>query len=229
VTETFEFISSASLADAYLLRLEDEIRSLGAGGCDELHFGIMDGVFAPRISFGTGVLIAANEVAAMPCSVHLMVVHPERHIERYRAAGADIITVNVEACRHPHRVLSQIRETGASPGIAINPGTPLTKLDYLLDLVDRVTVMCVDPGFGQQTVPPIAFERVRILSENLKHRKLPARVCVDGNVTVQNAAHLSRMGATVFVLGAASIFNGGDPGDNLVQFTESVATQRHLV
>jgi ribulose-phosphate 3-epimerase len=173
----------------------------------------------------------AKDCCKMRCSAHLMVIHPEKYIQRFVEAGSDIITVHVEACTHPHRVLGQIRDAGASPGIAINPATPLTKLEYLLPMVDRVLVMTVDPGYAGQPILPVAFDRVRILNENIRYRKYEAMIEVDGNINVTNAARLARLGAEIFVLGTASIFKGKgtDFTKELPAFKAAVAVEKKLV
>ncbi len=227
--EAFAFESSASLMCADLMNLERDIHALEGARCDELHFDIMDGQFVPNLTLGSDMIKAAKGVTAMHCNAHLMIENPERYIEQFVSAGADSISVHVEASPHIHRVLSQIREAGASPGIAINPATPLTKLDYLLASVDRVLVMTVDPGYAGQKIINSAFERVRALRNYIDHRGLSVKIEVDGNINVNNAAHLYVMGARTFVLGTSSVFVGGDPGDNLTEFLEQVARQRHLV
>jgi len=229
MSEPFEFTCAASVMCAHLMRLEDDLKALEAAGCDELHFDIMDGNFVPNLTLGFDVIKQAKGVCGLPCSAHLMMVKPERYIERFVQAGCDSLTVHVETCPHAHRTLTHIREAGAAPGIAVNPGTPLTKLDYLLDFADRVLVMTVDPGYAGQAILPTAFERVRILRQNLDHRNLHVKIEVDGNINIENAAALSQAGATNFVLGSSSIFNGQDLSSVLHRFKESVTAQRHLV
>ena len=224
-----EILYSASVMCANLARLEDDLAALEAAGCDELHFDVMDGLFVPNITLGFDFIKAARSCCGLPCSAHLMIVRPEKYIERFVEAGCASVTVHVEACVHPHRVLSQIRDAGASPGVAINPATSLTKLDYLLDLVDRVLVMTVDPGYAGQTIIKGAFERVRILGENIRYSKLNARIEVDGNINVHNAALLANAGASILDCGTSSIFNGRNPGEALVEFREKVERERTLV
>ncbi len=214
---------------ANLARLEKDLTTLEAAGCDELHFDIMDGLFVPNFTLGFDFIKTAKSCCTMPCHGHLMIAKPERYIERFVEAGCDRLSIHVEACRHPYYVLTQIREAGASPGIAINPATPLTKLDYLLDYADRVTVMTVDPGYAGQTMVRGAFDRVRILSKNIEYRKLTIKIEVDGNINVRNAALLANAGAGILVLGTSSIFNGGDLAHALEAFKAAVAKERHLV
>jgi len=219
-----------SLMCANFLRLEDDIKALEAGGCDELHFDIMDGAFVPNITMGEDFVRAVRRVTALSLHGHLMIHHPERYVGRFINAGCTAVTIHVEACIHAHRVLDQIRAAGASPGIAINPATPLTKLEFLLDKVDRVLVMTVDPGFAGQKIIGGAFERVKILQENIEYRKLKVDIEVDGNIDVKNAAILANFGARVFVLGTSSIFTGnGSLEQRLVAFRAAVDEQRKLV
>lgn len=220
---------SASVMHANLACLEKDFRELEAVGCDELHFDVMDGLFVPDFTLGCDFIKAARSCCGLPCSAHLMISRPERYIERFVEAGCSSVTVHVETCVHAHRVLNQIRDAGASPGVAINPATSLTKLDYLLDLVDRVLVMTVDPGYADESIIKGAFERVRIISENIRYRKLKARVEVDGNITVHDAALLVNAGASILDCGTSSIFDGRNPGEALVDFREKVEMARKVV
>lgn len=215
---------------ANLARIEDDLKALEEAGCDELHFDIMDGMFVPNFTLGFDFIKAARSVCGLPCHAHLMVTRPENDVERFVQAGCSIVSVHVETCAHAHRVLSQIRAAGASPAIAINPATPLTKLDFLLDFVDRIMVMTVDPGYSGQAIIPGAFERVRILRENVDYRKPSIEIEVDGNIDVHNAALLSKMGARVFVLGTSSIFQRNGPlGAALHQFKADVEAKRKVL
>lgn len=216
---------------ADLGRLEAEFQALAAAGADELHFDIMDGVFVPNITLGFDFIRMARRCCSLPCTAHLMILHPERYIDRFVDAGSATIVVHVEACRHPHRVLGKIRDADASPGIAINPATPLTKLEYLLPMVDRVLIMTVEPGYAGQTILPIAFERVRILHENVRYHRYDLKIEVDGNINVKNAARLARFGAEIFVLGSASIFKtpGTDYLEALPAFRAAVTREKSLV
>lgn len=220
---------SASVMCANLGRLEAEFKALEAAGCDELHFDIMDGNFVPNYTLGFDFVKLARRVCGLPCAAHLMIMQPERYLERFVQAGCSTLTVHVEAGGLIQRTLTQIRSLGASPGIAINPATTLTKLDYLLDYVDRVLVMTVDPGYSGQPIIPSAFERVRILAENIRHRGLNVRIEVDGNINLRNAALLANMGAQILDLGTSSIFTGSDPGEALKLFKTAVPAERHLV
>jgi ribulose-phosphate 3-epimerase len=191
----------------------------------------MDGLFVPNFTLGFDFIKAAKRCCGLPCNAHLMISRPDEYIKRFAEAGADYITVHVETLIHAHRTLGLIRAAGASPGIALNPGTPLTKLDYLLDSVDRVLVMAVEPGYAGQKIIPTAFDRVRILRENLEYRKLRVDIEVDGNIDVPNAATFANLGARIFVLGTSSVFgNGGENlGDRFRRFRQAVADKRNVV
>lgn len=223
------YVCSASVMCADLGRLEEQLQTLERAGCEELHFDIMDGQFVPNITLGADFIAMAKRVCGLRCDAHLMIRKPENYIKRFVEAGADSISVHVEACTHSQRVINQIRDAGASPGIAINPATPLTKLEYLLPFVDRVMVMTVDPGYAGQPIIPGAFERVKILRENINYQKRAISIQVDGNINVKNAALLLKMGADNLVLGTASIFNGGDLAENLKQFRASVEAERKVI
>ena len=226
-----DFIGSASVMCADLAHLEDDLQALEAGGADELHFDIMDGTFVPNFTLGTDVIRAARRCCDLPCNGHLMITRPEHYINRFVDAGCDSITIHVETCDHAHRLLEQIRDAGASPGIALNPATPLIRLEYLLPMVDRVLVMAVDPGYAGQQIIPSAFERVRILHENIRYHEYRAQIEVDGNIDVPNAARLVQLGAKILVLGTSSVFKGlgTNLADEVPRFRDAVETARSLV
>ena len=216
---------------ANLARLEEDLQALEAAGADELHFDIMDGLFVPNYTLGFDLIKAAKRSCALPCSAHLMILRPERYIQRFAEAGCDIITVHVEACTHTDSILHQIRSAGAQAGIAINPATPLTALEYLLPLVDRVLIMTVDPGYAGQAIIPSAFERTRILRDSIHYHEHRTQIEVDGNINIENAARLANAGAEIFVLGTSSIFNGPETNfsTTLPQFKKAVAEKQHLI
>ena len=223
-------ICSASVMCADLGRLEDDLKALEEAGCEELHFDIMDGLFVPNFTLGFDFIKTARNCCDVPCNGHLMITHPADYIDRFIEAGCDSVTIHLETTDFPQLLLERIREGGASPGIGLNPATPLSKLDYLLDYADRVMLMTVDPGYAGQKIIPGAFDRVRILREHIDHRQLDVQIEVDGNIDVRNAAMLSRMGADIFVLGTSSIFKGeGDLQERLLRFRADVVTERKRV
>lgn len=214
---------------ANLAHLEKDLTALEAAGCHELHFDIMDGLFVPNFTLGFDMITAARSCCGLACDAHLMITKPEQYVDRFVEAGCDSVSFHVEASNHPHRLLTRIRDAGASPGIAINPATPLTKLEYLLPLVDRILVMTVNPGYAGQPLVQSCFERVRILSENIKHLNLKAKIQVDGGLDVRNTALLSNFGAEIIVLGTSSIFKGGDVSEALKTFEKDVRAKRKVV
>jgi len=222
-------ICSAAVVDANLVRLEDDLCNLQAAGCDELHFDIGDGTFVPEFGLGLEIVQACKQSCSLSCCAHLMVMNPEDHIAQFIKAGCSTITVHVEAMRHGHRTINQIRDLGASPGVAINPATPLTKLDYLLDYADRVLVMIADYGYAPRLAHRNAYERVRILRENIAYRELSAKIEIGEDTSVHEAAVLSRAGAEIFNLGKSTVFKGGDIGENLNQFRAEAIRERNLV
>lgn len=222
---------AASVMCANLARLEADLTALAAAGIDELHFDIMDGEFVPNYTLGFDLIRAARQCCTIPCHAHLMIARPERYIQRFSEAGCDAISVHVEASPHIHRLIQQIRALGVSPGIAINPGTPLTALKYLLPEVDRVLLMTVDPGYAGQKIIPNAFERVRLLHENLRYYEHRAFIEVDGNIDVANGAKLARLGASSLVLGTSAIFTPDtrDLAAALHAFKADLEREKHLV
>jgi ribulose-phosphate 3-epimerase len=180
-----------------------------AAGADQLHVDVMDGHFVPNLTIGPPVIESIRKRTRLPLDVHLMIEEPERWVETYVKAGADYLTIHVEACAHLERALSLIREAGAKSGVALNPSTAPEVLEYVLDDLDLVLVMSVNPGFGGQSFIPTAYEKIRRLRALLGSRDV--LVSVDGGVKVENAGPLARAGATVLVAGS-SVFGAPDPG-----------------
>lgn len=177
---------------------------------DWLHVDVMDGRFVPNISFGMFVVEAINRVARKPLDIHLMIVEPEKYIEAFRKAGAHMITVHAEACPHLHRTIHQIKETGALAGVAINPHTSPEVLEYVLEDLDMVLVMSVNPGFGGQKFIYQTLPKVRRLREMITAANSKALIEIDGGVGLQNAEVLLQAGADVLVAGN-SVFGAKDP------------------
>jgi ribulose-phosphate 3-epimerase len=192
-----------SIMTADLLRLGDEIAAAESAGVDYIHLDVMDGRFVPNISFGLPMLEALRKATSLPLDVHLMIVEPEKYVERFVEAGADAVTIHVEACLHLHRTLRAIEEAGATPGIALNPGTPLSTLEEVIPLVGEVLVMSVNPGFGGQSFIPLAIDKVRRLRDALDIRNPGCRLQVDGGIKASNIGRLIDAGADTFVIGSA--------------------------
>jgi ribulose-phosphate 3-epimerase len=198
-----------SILSADFAALADEIARIeGAGGADLLHVDVMDGRFVPNLTIGPVVVGAIRKRTRLPLDVHLMIVEPERYVPDFISAGADIVTVHAEACPHLQRNLAQIRELGARVGVALNPSTPPEVLEYVLDDLDLVLVMSVNPGFGGQAFIPGALTKIRRLRAMLGARAV--EVSVDGGVKVEHVKVLIEHGANVVVAGSA-IFGAPDP------------------
>ena len=192
-----------SILSADFRRLGEQIAAVEAAGADFIHVDVMDGVFVPNISIGFPVVEAVHAATTLPIDVHLMIVEPSRWIERFVAAGADSITVHAEVDPHLYRTLRAIDEAGATPGVTLNPGTPLAMLEPVLPIVRQVLIMSVNPGFGGQTFIPAALERIRRVREMLNAVNPTCRLEVDGGIKVSNAARVVEAGADMLVAGSA--------------------------
>jgi len=191
-------------------RLADEIRKVEDGGADVIHVDVMDGHFVPNITLGIPVVASLRKATRLPLDVHLMIEQPEEYIEDFIEAGADRVLVHQEATAHLDRALEMIREHGAQAGAAINPATPVVMLSDVLDKLDTVLVMSVNPGFGGQKFIPNAFEKIRQLNQMRTRYNVSFRIEVDGGVDPENTAELAQAGANTFVAGT-SIFHTPDP------------------
>lgn len=209
-----------SILSADFAALADGIALVEAAGADQLHVDVMDGRFVPNITVGPVVVEAIRKRTRLPLDVHLMIVEPERYVPAFVGAGADAVTVHAEATPHLQRALAQIRELNARAGVALNPSTPPSVLEYVLDDLDLVLVMSVNPGFGGQTFIPGALGKVRQVRTLLGAR--PADVSVDGGVTTALVAALAAHGASTVVAGSA-IFNAPDPAAAIEQMRRASA------
>jgi len=192
--------------------LQRDLSMINLSEADWLHVDIMDGRFVPNISFGMDICKRMKQLCEKPLDVHLMIVEPEKYIEQFRAAGADVITVHYEACPHIHRTIQQIQATGAKAGIALNPGTPVSVVQDLLEDVDLICLMSVNPGYGGQKFIYQTLPKVRALKAMIDEKNSKAIIEIDGGVGLQNAEELLKAGARVLVAGSA-VFKAEEPLD----------------
>ncbi|MCU0600139.1 MAG: ribulose-phosphate 3-epimerase [Desulfobacterales bacterium] len=192
-----------SILSADFTKLGIEIQAIEAAGADWLHIDVMDGHFVPNISMGPLVVKAAKKVATIPLDVHLMITHPDQYIPQFAQDGADLISVHVEACFHLNRTIDLIKSCGCKPGVVLNPATPLSTLEWVLEYVDFVLIMSVNPGFGGQSFISNSLDRIRLLKEMIRIKDLSTLIQVDGGVTESNIKEISEAGADVFVAGSA--------------------------
>lgn len=198
-----------SILSADFSRLGEEIRALEAAGADYVHVDVMDGHFVPNITIGPLVVEAARRVTTLPLDVHLMIENPDRFIPDFAAAGADIIVVHAESVNHLHRTVQLIKSLGKRAGVSLNPATPLNVLEYVLDDLDLVLLMTVNPGFGGQSFIEACLPKIHSLRAMLDRRGSEAELEVDGGVKISNIARISHAGADVFVAGSA-VFGSPD-------------------
>jgi ribulose-phosphate 3-epimerase len=212
-----------SILAANFAKLGDEVRTVEEAGADIIHVDIMDGHFVPNISLGIPVVASLRKATRLPLDVHLMIERPELYIEDFIRAGASRVLVHQEATAHLDRALAMIRELGAEAGAAINPATPVGMLSEVLDKLDTVLVMTVNPGFGGQKFIPNSYEKIRQLNQIRARYNASFRIEVDGGVEPENTAELAQAGANTFVAGT-SIFHTADPAAATRQL-KKLATQ----
>lgn len=209
-------IISPSILSANFANLQADIEMLNNSAADWLHIDVMDGVFVPNISFGFPVLKAIQPIAKKPFDVHLMIVNPERYVERFKQAGASLLTVHYEACSDLRRTIEQIRSLGMKAGVSINPETPAHVLKEIIPNVDLVLVMSVHPGFGGQKFIPETLQKIADVRRMITQSNSSALIEVDGGVGLQNAAEVIAMGADALV-GGASVFTSENPQETIAK------------
>jgi ribulose-phosphate 3-epimerase len=205
-----------SLLSANFLRLESECAMLNESQADWFHLDVMDGRFVPNISFGLPVISAIRKATKKVCDVHLMIEEPEKYAEEFKRAGADVLSVHIEACRHLHRNIQQIKSLGMKAGVAINPHTPVESIFDILGDIDLVCMMSVNPGFGGQKFIPKTLERIRVLRAAIDQSGAQVLIEIDGGVTLENAASITNAGADVLVAGN-TVFGSADPKTTITQ------------
>jgi ribulose-phosphate 3-epimerase len=215
-----------SILSADFAHLADQIRSATEGGATVIHVDVMDGHFVPNITLGPPVVKSLRRATDLPLDCHLMIENPDQYIPEFAEAGADWISVHQEACRHLNRTLHLIRSHGALAGVVINPATPVETLTEVLDIVDYVLVMSVNPGFGGQKFIPGAVHKIRRLADLRNQRDLGFRVEVDGGIDLTTVADVVRAGAEILVAGNA-VFGHGDPKSNAQKLLK-MATEASL-
>ncbi|MEG0472557.1 MAG: ribulose-phosphate 3-epimerase [Solibacillus sp.] len=192
-----------SILAANFAKLGEEVKEVEAAGAELIHIDVMDGHFVPNISFGAIALEAIRPLSTLPMDVHLMIENPDQYIEQFAKAGADYITVHVEACRHLHRTIQLIRSFGIKPGVVLNPHTPIESIQHVLEDIDMVLFMTVNPGFGGQKFIHSVVPKVAALSAIIKERNLNIEIEIDGGINAETIIPCAQAGATIFVAGSA--------------------------
>ena len=213
-----------SILSADFSALAEDVKKIEAGGADYIHVDVMDGHFVPNISFGSAVMKSLNGKTRLPYDVHLMIENPDQYIDDFVTPFTEYITVHQEACIHLHRTIQNIRAKGVKAGVSINPATPASVLNYILEDVDMVLVMSVNPGFGGQKFIPSALRKVEELAEERRRRNLHYQIEIDGGVTIDHVPQLLDAGVDIAVAGSA-VFGAADVVKQVKEFKKRMMTR----
>ncbi|WP_100330868.1 ribulose-phosphate 3-epimerase [Bacillus xiapuensis] len=211
-----------SILSADFSRLGEEIKEVEAGGADIIHVDVMDGHFVPNITIGPLIVEAIRPITKLPLDVHLMIENPDKYIEAFAKAGADYITVHTEACPHLHRTVQLIRSYGVKPGVVVNPATPAAVLDYIIEDIDMVLLMTVNPGFGGQSFIHSVVPKIRQVKEIIDAKGLDVAIEIDGGVNAETAKACAQAGADILVAGSA-IYNKDDRKQAIAEIRASAS------
>jgi len=209
-------IVAPSFLSANFLNLEADCKMINESEADWFHLDVMDGRFVPNITFGPMIIEFIRKTTTKVCDVHLMIVEPEKYVEDFKKAGADMLTVHEECCVHLHRNIQQIKSLGMQAGVALNPHTPVESLKEVLDDIDMVLIMSVNPGFGGQKFIPNTLNKIRTLRHMINETGLSTKIEIDGGITLENAHAIVKAGADVLVAGN-TVFKSKDPKDTIAQ------------
>jgi ribulose-phosphate 3-epimerase len=210
-----------SILSADFGHLADEIRKVEEAGADMIHVDVMDGHFVPNLTIGPPVIEFIRKATSLPLDVHLMIERPEQYIGDFVSAGSDILTVHVETCPHLHRTIQQIKEKNIKAGVTLNPATPLTMVEEIIDSIDLLLIMSVNPGFGGQSFIPSVLAKIRAARKMIDQKKAEVMLEVDGGLKIDNIKEISEAGCNVFVAGSA-IFKSKD-------YRKTISTMKQLI
>ena len=206
-----------SILSADFSRLGEEIKAIEGVGADWIHVDVMDGHFVPNITIGPVVVEAVKRATELPLDVHLMIENPDQYLEDFVRAGSDTLTVQAEACVHLHRTIQAIKALGVKAGVALNPSTPISTIEWILEEVDMVLIMSVNPGFGGQKFITQALQKIKELKSMIRAKNLDVLIEVDGGINLKTIESVAKAGADVFVAGSA-IFGSADYGETIREF-----------